>query len=253
MRIDHWPSVISTAAPLPRRAILHALAGLGSLIAGLPTLAQSRPVAPLRIGIVGAGSLGGTVGRAWVRAGHEVMFSSRNPDSLGAMVRQLGPRASVGSAGEAAAFGTVVLFAVPYTALPELGRDLQAQLRGKVVLDACNPAPGTDNALSRESVEKGVGSTSAKYLPGTRLVRVFSAVDASAIATSSGGVNEKLGVPLAGDDAAAVQIAAQLVRDSGCEPVVVGNLAAAQSFQRGGPGFRANTNAPALRRLLGLG
>lgn len=57
---------------------------------------------------------------------------------------------------------------------------------------------------------------------------------------------------LAGDDAEAVRVAAQLVRDAGCEPVLVGDLAAASSFQRGGPGFRANTTAPELRRLLGL-
>jgi hypothetical protein len=59
-------------------------------------------------------------------------------------------------------------------------------------------------------------------------------------------------VPIAGDDAEAVQVAAQLVRDAGCEPVVVGNLSAAKSFQRGGPGFRANTTALELRRRLGL-
>ncbi len=83
-------------------------------------------------------------------------------------------------------------------------------------------------------------------------MRVFSAVDATAIDASAKRLSGKLGVPLAGDDAEAVQLAAQLVRDAGCEPVVVGNLAAATSFQRGGPGFRANTTAPDLRRLLGL-
>jgi len=59
-------------------------------------------------------------------------------------------------------------------------------------------------------------------------------------------------VPLASDDAQTLQVAARLVRDTGCEPVVVGDLAKATSFQRGGPGFRANTAAPELRRLLGL-
>jgi predicted dinucleotide-binding enzyme len=212
--------------------------------------ASGRPAKPMRIGVIGAGSLGGTVGRLWVQAGHEVMFSSRHPEELATLTRDLGPRASVGTPQEAAKFGTVLLFAVPYEALPQLGRDLQAVIRGKIVLDACNAWP--DSALVREVEANGIGPTSAKLLPGTRLVRAFSAVDATAAEASFKRKSDKLGVPLAGDDADAVQVAAQLVRDAGCEPVVVGNLASATKFQRGNPGFRANTTAPKLRQLLGL-
>jgi hypothetical protein len=236
--------------PLSRRFVLGAFAAF----AALPALVsgKARAAQPLRIGIIGAGSLGGTVGRLWVQAGHEVLFSSRHPDQLVSMTRQLGPRASAGTPRQAAEFGPVVLFAVPYGALPQLGRELQDVLRGKIVLDATNPGPGSDDALAREAMANGVAQTSAKYLPGTRLVRAFSAVDASAVAASAGRQSGKLAVPVAGDDEQAVQVAVQLVRDAGCEPLVVGNLAAASSFQRGGPGFRANTTAPELRRLLGL-
>lgn len=59
-------------------------------------------------------------------------------------------------------------------------------------------------------------------------------------------------MPLAGDDGEAVEVAAQLVREAGCEPAVVGDLAAARRFQRGSPAFRANATVPELRRLLGL-
>jgi 8-hydroxy-5-deazaflavin:NADPH oxidoreductase len=236
--------------PLSRRSVLGTLAAFASLPALVP--GKGRAAEPMRIGVIGAGSLGGTVGRLWVQARHEVLFSSRHPDELVSMTRQLGPRASAGTPRQAAEFGPVVLIAVPYGALPQLGRDLREVLRGKIVLDATNPGPGSDDALAREAMAIGVAQTSAKYLPGTRLVRAFSAVDASAVAASAGRQSGKLGVPLAGDDAEAVQVAAQLVRDAGCEPLVVGNLAAASSFQRGGPGFRANTTAPELRRLLGL-
>ena len=206
---------------------------------------QPKTAKPLRIGVIGAGSLGGTVGRLFVQAGHEVLFSSRHPEELVAMTRELGPRASAGTPRQAAEFGTVLLFAVPYSALPQLGQDLKEQIRGKVVLDACNPY-GADKPA------EGVGPGSARLLPGTRLVRAFSAVDATAASASARRLNDKLGVPLAGDDAEALQIAAQLVRDAGCEPVIVGNLASASSFQPGRPGFRANTTAPKLRSLLGL-
>jgi predicted dinucleotide-binding enzyme len=236
--------------PLSRRSALCVLAAFAALQALVPV--KGRAAQLLRIGIIGAGWLGGTVGRLWVQAGHEVLFSSRHPDELVSMTRQLGPRASAGTPRQAAEFGPVVLIAVPYGALPQLGRELQEVLRGKIVLDACNPAPSSDDALAREAMANGVAQTSAKYLPGARLVRAFSAVDASAVAASAGRQSGKLAVPVAGDDAEAVQVAAQLVRDAGSEPLVVGNLAAASSFQRGGPGFRANTTAPELRRLLGL-
>jgi predicted dinucleotide-binding enzyme len=237
-----------------RRSALVTLAAFAVLQAIAPRKGRAAQAVaqPLRIGVIGAGSLGGTVGRLWVQAGHEVLFSSRHPDELVSMTRQLGPRSSAGTPRQAAEFGPVVLIAVPYGALPQLGRELQEVLRGKIVLDACNPSASSDDALAREATANGVAQTSAKYLPGTRLVRAFSAVDASAVAASAGRQSGKLAVPIAGDDAQAVQVAAQLVRDAGCEPLVVGNLAAASSFQRGGPGFRANTTAPELRRLLGL-
>ena len=114
-----------------------------------------------------------------------------------------------------------------------------------------SPWPGKSFRRSKEATAAGVGQTSAKYLPGTRLVRAFRAVDASAASASAGRQSEKLGVPVAGDDVEAVQVAAQLVRDAGCEPVVVGNLAAARSFQRGGaglPGEHDGTGAAAPAR-----
>lgn len=205
---------------------------------------------PIRIGVIGAGSLGGAVGSVLVKAGHEVKFSSRHPTELVAMARELGPRASTGTPQEAAEFGTVLLFAVPYEALPGLGRDLKNAIRGKIVLDACNAWGGS--AVEKEAETKGNGPTSAKLLAGTRLVRAFSAVDATQIKASFNRQNEKLGVPLASDDADAMQVAAKVVRDAGCQPVIVGNLAEGRKFDRGRPGFRANTTADKLRRLLGL-
>src|SRR5215469_11496585 len=221
-------------------------------VLSLTVVTQSRAEPPKRIGVIGAGRLGGTVGRVLVQAGYEVMFSSRHPEELACFTHDLGSRASIGTTSEAAKFGRVLLFAVPYEALPQLGRDLKDDIGGKVVLDACNVSSKTDSALMREVEANGAGLTSAKLLPGTRLVRAFSAVDATQVEASFKHEREKLGVPLAGDEAEAVQIAAQLVRDAGCEPVIVGNLAACKSFDRDGPGWRANATAPDLRRLLGL-
>jgi predicted dinucleotide-binding enzyme len=206
----------------------------------------------MKIGIVGAGWLGGTVGKAWLKAGHQVLFSSRHPDKQQRVAAALGLLASGGTAEEAAAFGDVVLISVPYRVLEALGQELQASQAGKIVLDACNPYQPDPAALIREIEAEGVALASARLLPGVRLVRAFSAVDATAIEASAAGRGERLGVPLASDDLEAMQVAEQLVRDAGCDPVTVGDLASARRFQRGGAGFRAHLGAAELRRALGL-
>lgn len=235
-----------------RRSLLRSL--LAAPLLGLlaPWSIRAATATPHRIGVIGAGSLGGTVGRLWVAAGHEVMFSSRHPEELRVMTDPLGTAAKIGTPHEAATFGEVLLFAVPYDALPALGQDLRSVIRGKIVLDACNPNWVNLSSVGREAEENGTGPTSAKYLPGTRLVRAFSAVDATVIAASATRQSDRVAVPIAGDDNEAVQIASRLVQEAGCDPLVVGNLAHARAFQRGSPGFRANANLPTLRHLLGI-
>src|SRR5438105_8671287 len=103
--------------------------------------AQPANARPLKIGIIGAGKIGGTLAMLWVKAGHEVLVSSRHPEQLEGLVRSLGPKARAGTPREAALFGDVVLISVPYGALPQVGRDLRAELNGKIVLDTGNPYP----------------------------------------------------------------------------------------------------------------
>jgi aryl-alcohol dehydrogenase-like predicted oxidoreductase len=145
----------------------------------------------MKIGIIGAGWLGGTVGEIWAKAGHEVMFSSRHPEKQRARAKRLD--ALAGTTQEAARFGDVVLIAVPYRALPQLAVDLGEALAGKIVLDACNPytpdPPELQNAIEAE----GVALASARLLPRARLVRAFSAVDATAIEDSAARTGERLG------------------------------------------------------------
>lgn len=235
---------------LSRRHLLQSL----SVIAAAPWLLRSvaHAASPMRIGVLGAGSLGSTVGRLWVQAGHEVMFSSRHPDELQSLARESGPRASVGLPAAAAEFGTVLLLAVPFVAIPQVGRDLRGLYAGKVVLDSTNPWGASNSDVYREARENGVAATVAKYFADARLVRAFSCVDANVVETSGTRPGGRIGMPIASDDAQAMRIAADLVRDAGLDPVVVGNLAAAAAFQQGGPGWRAHLSAPELRRRLGL-
>ncbi|HEX4233425.1 MAG TPA: NADPH-dependent F420 reductase, partial [Caldimonas sp.] len=191
----------------------------------------------LRIGTIGAGRIGGTVGGLWIKAGHPVMFSAKDLQEAKTLADRLGPLASAGSVAEAIAFGDVVFLAVPYGAMPEIGRDYAAALRGKIVLDAGNAVAGRDGAIAAEADREGIGLTTQKYLPGARIVRAFNTIGYTILANESGRADPKLPIPIAGDDAEALQVAAMLVRDAGFEPVVAGGLADARRFQRGAPGY----------------
>lgn len=234
-----------------RRDTLKLLAGIAALGALPLTHAQRAGGGTLKIGVIGAGWLGGTVGRIWVRAGHEVMFSARNLDKVRQDVQGLGARAKVGTPKEAAAFGDVLLFAVPFDALPQLGRDLAAQIRGKTVLDASNG--NADDPIVQREGGGNVGLAISKLLAGSHYARAFSCVDATQIEASyeRGGRNP-LAVPIASDHAQALATAQQLVRDAHCVPVSVGALANSVKFQRGAAAFRKHTNEAEMRRILGV-
>src|SRR2546430_703305 len=118
---------------------------------------SAASAAPLKVGIIGAGHIGGTLASLWVKAGHELLVSSRHPEQLQGLVRSLGPRARAGTPREAALFGDVVLISVPYAALPQVGRDLKTELRGKIVLETGNPYPQRDGDMALEARRKGTG------------------------------------------------------------------------------------------------
>lgn len=207
---------------------------------------------PLKIGIIGTGQIGGALARHWGAAGHELLISSRHPEELRALAREIGPNVKVGTPREAAAFGDVVLVSVPYFATPQIGRDYAAELKGKVVLDTGNPYPGRDGEMAVRDRRRGTGVASAEYLPGTRLVRAFNAINAGPLAHQGFREPERLGIPLAADDPEAMKIAAQLVSDAGFDPVPVGGLARAREFDVGTPVYVRGMTAAELRKALNL-
>jgi predicted dinucleotide-binding enzyme len=237
-----------------RRVLLGAAGAL--ILQGLlqPTTASGQTASgpQMKIGVIGAGHIGGTIGGLWTKAGHPVFFSSRHPEELQDLVASLGPLAQAGTVDQAIAFGDVVFMAVPYGALPQIGRDYGKSLAGKVVLDANNAVASRDGAIADEVERNGIGVTSQKYLPGTRLVRAFNTLSYTIFEREANRAAPRLAVPIAGDDQEAVQIAVGLVRDAGFEPVEVGKLADARRFQRGAPGYGQSLSAAELRQKLSL-
>lgn len=209
------------------RRIFLQTAGTVFVIGNLPlvALAQSSATGKMKIGIIGSGRVGGAVGGAWVKAGHEVMFSSLNLDEDKKLAASLGGGARAGTPREAAAFGTVLLISVPYAALPSVGKDLGELLKGKIVIDTSNPIVARDGDMAVAAREKGAGVSSMEFLPGARIVRAFNAVGYARMAEAA-GKKERMGMPIAGDDQNAIATASALIRDVGYEPVLVGTLAA---------------------------
>lgn len=237
-----------------RRALIAATGALIASAALWPAGARAQAnAAKLRIGVIGSGNIGGTIGGLWVKSGHPVLFSSRHPEELKDLVASLGELAQAGTVEQAIAFGGVVFIAVPYKALPQIGADYDATLKGKIVLDACNSTVVRDGQELTDEVNKnGIGITSQKYLPGTRLVRAFNSMSVRNFQREANRPDPKLAIPIAGDDQQAVQVAASLVRDAGFDPVVVGKLADASRFQMGAPGYGQPVTAAELRQKLSL-
>lgn len=188
----------------------------------------------MKIGIVGSGRVGGALGGVWVRAGHEVMFSSRDLAHDKALAARLGADARAGTPREAAAFGEVLMISVPYRSLPEVGKELADLIKGKAVIDTCNPVASRDGEVATWAAKKGAGLASAELLPGARIVRAFNAIGYARMAAAHEQPG-RIGMPIAGDDAHAIALASRLIRDIGYEPVLIGGLAKGKHLVPGTP------------------
>jgi len=241
---------MNQAAKTKRREFLRSAAA-GLVLGVLPYAVRtaSGADAGLKIGTVGSGRIGGTLGEIWLKAGHEVMFSSLDLEHDKALAARLGGKARAGTSREAAAFGEVLLVAVPYAALPQVGRDLAGLVKGKVVIDTCNPIPSRDGDIATKAREKGAGLASAELLPGARLVRAFNAIGYSTMQSAGQRKGERMGMPIAGDDSGAIAVASRLVREVGYEPVLVGPLAMGKYLIPGTP-LSGERSPQEIRRIV---
>ncbi|MBF0877350.1 NADPH-dependent F420 reductase [Gluconobacter cerevisiae] len=238
-----------TGFPLRRRPFLAALAGLATVSSASAVEATSQK---MRIGIIGTGHVGTTLAELWVHAGYPVMVSSRSLTEAQSLATSLGPLATAGTPAQAAAYGDVVVLAVPYGAIPQLGPQLSRTLLDKVVLDPSNPYPWRDGAIADTAQRDGAGVTTQRYFPSAHVVRAFNSIDMTTLRSEAHRAAPLLAVPVAGDDAQAVSQVTTLVKAAGFDPVVTGNLTTARLFQPGSAGFELERDATGLKQVLHL-
>lgn len=233
------------------------IAGSGLTVLALATrphvaVAQTAG-APLKIGMVGAGREGAALGALFVKAGHPVMFSSRHPEELKGLVAGLGSLAQAGTVEQAIAFGDVVVIAIPYAAMEQIGKAHAPALAKKaLVIDVSNPIARRDgeDLVKWVNAQGGAGLASAKLLPGSHIVRAFNAIGSRRLGEIAHRPGEPVGMPIAGDDPKAIAVAQTLIRKIGFEPVVVGGLAMGKHLVPGTPLGGEHTPAE-IRQIAG--
>jgi predicted dinucleotide-binding enzyme len=204
-----------------------------------------------KIGIVGSGHIGGTIGLLLAKAGYEIYYSSRHPETLKDLVKTVGPKASAGTVIDAIAFGDLIVLSVPLKAIPEFDAEIKEGLKGKIVIDTSNPYPERDGVIAEEARKDpgGMGAFVARLLPGARVVRAFNTVYFEDLKKTT---SVKIGIPIASDDQEGLQATAVLVDHAGLDPVIVGGLSASKLFDVGTEVYATGASAKEIRKKLNL-
>jgi predicted dinucleotide-binding enzyme len=181
----------------------------------------------MRIGVIGAGRIGGNAARLLARAGHEVLVSfSRDPQKLEALAAEIGGRA--GTPREAVAFGEVVMLSVSWT----LVDDVLAQagpLDGRIVIDTTNQF---GRAGWEDLAERTAAEVNAARMPGARYTKAFNTLTAGFQAQAAGRTGpDRVVMFLCGDDEEAKRVVAGLIEDAGFTPVDIGGVADAAPME----------------------
>jgi len=209
----------------------------------------------MRIGIVGAGSMGAGLAGLWSRAGHEVTISSRHPASIIATAARLGRGVRVATVREAAASADIVVLATGYATIGQ-AVDAIGPLDGRLVIDVTHPyRVGREGQQVRLlPAHLSAASQNQRRLPRAHVVKAYTAVSPRDLVP---GAQHQDGLPLAvllcGDDRGSKRTAAELISDSGFAPIDVGGLARSLDLETGGGLLEMGLlPAPQMRELLAL-
>jgi predicted dinucleotide-binding enzyme len=203
------------------------------------------------IGLIGAGKIGSQLARLAVAHGHNVVISnSRGPESLTALVHELGPNARAASVVDAARAGEIVVVTIPlkhYRTVPV------EPLAGKIVIDTNNYYPQRDGQIAELDNES---TTTAEllqtHLPTSKVVKAFNHIYAAQLTTDGrpAGTPNRRALVIAGDDPLAKATVARLLDEFGFDTVDAGPLKEGWRIQRDTPGYGPRRTAEELRKDL---
>jgi predicted dinucleotide-binding enzyme len=203
------------------------------------------------IGLIGAGHIGSQIARLGVAHGYDVVISnSRGPESLSALIAELGPRARAATAADAAKAGDIVVVTVPlrnYRQVPV------APLAGKIVIDTNNYYPQRDGQIPELDNESTTTSELLQaHLPTSKVVKAFNHIYAAELTTDGqpAGSKNRRALVIAGDDPSAKATVARLLDDFGFDAVDAGPLKEGWRIQRDTPGYGPRRTAEELRKDL---
>jgi hypothetical protein len=182
----------------------------------------------MKIGIIGAGRIGGGLARQLASAGHQVLLSFRRDQAeLDRLAAQIGAEASTGSPADAVMFGEVVVISVPWSALP-LALGQAGPLTGKIIIDTTNqfgaiPLPGEGQTAA---------AFNAARMRGARYTKSFNTLTSGFQAEATGRTGDERVVQwLCGDDPGAKELVARLIEDAGFVPVDLGGTAGCAAME----------------------
>jgi hypothetical protein len=205
----------------------------------------------MEIGILGSGNIGGNAARLFARAGHHVrVANSRGPESLEALVAEIGPNAEATSGQEAVDASDVVLIAVPWTKREEALGEIDGW-NEKIVIDAMNPY--TEDFEIEDLGSKTATEFTRALVPGARVVKAFNTIFYKRLAAEGKPKGEKgrLAIPVAGDDPAAKRVVMDLIDEIGFDPVDNGGLVeGGRKQQPGSPIYNQPLGAKEMRAEL---
>jgi predicted dinucleotide-binding enzyme len=203
------------------------------------------------IGLIGAGHIGSQVARLAVANGYDVVVSnSRGPETLSALVEELGAKARAGTALEAAEAGDIVVVTIPLKSYRQVPVE---PLAGKVVIDTNNYYPERDGHIPELDDESTTTSELLQaHLPRSRVVKAFNHIYAAQLTTDGkpAGSRNRRALVIAGDDPVAKKTVTHLLDQFGFDTVDAGRLEEGWRIQRDTPGYGPRRNAEELRRDL---
>ncbi|MFQ3596889.1 MAG: NADPH-dependent F420 reductase [Chloroherpetonaceae bacterium] len=181
----------------------------------------------MNIGILGAGNMGGTLGKVWAQHGNEVSFGTRSPEKALELSKSVNMRA--GSYEDAAKFGDVIFIGTPWSATESLLKSLSKHLSGKIVIDCTNALAADFLSLSIPPTTSA-GELIQEWLPDSKVVKAYNTIGAKVLLNPNYNGTIATGF-YCGNDIDAKKVVAELIAQSGFEPVDCGDLKQARNLE----------------------